>query len=548
MGFFSNRLGILTLALCGVLAWPAPAQNRAKPAKKTAKKAPAAPKNSGLPLLLGSALGGLVVGGALGWSLKKPRVEVQTNADSALDEALSPLAFVDAGERLTRANAAFARLFGGALESEMALAALLHPDDLIAMRAGLANVFDGDAPRFETEARFFRPGGELLHAHVDVSGIGRKPKSALLSLQDITRRVEAERELRGAQEAIRSLYQVVSGDSTRSLDEKIKSLLAMGCGRFELPIGVLGRFGVDESGGESFETLFVLSPDRRIRPALVLPVGESASVETQLLGLSAPPHVGNWRKHPFVTHNRESAYLGAPVGVEGKLFGMLSFSSLTPRDGGFAPGETELLQLMAQWIGGEIERDRARAALDRQQKQLLAANSKLESLATHDALTEAKNRRAFDEKIAEEWSRATRYGTPLSLVLLDVDKFKKFNDSFGHQAGDEVLKSVSRTVMSLVRGTDFFARYGGEEFALILPNTDIEGAMILAERLRARVEATPWQEHIVTASFGVATIEPKLKRAEELIAASDEALYQSKDRGRNRVTHAREIERVEVPK
>ena len=139
---------------------------------------------------------------------------------------------------------------------------------------------------------------------------------------------------------------------------------------------------------------------------------------------------------------------------------------------------------MAEWVGGEIERENARAALAQQQRDLLAANGKLESLATHDGLTEAKNRRAFNEKLAEEWSRAIRYGTPLSLVMFDVDKFKSYNDTYGHQAGDGVLKLLARTVMGLVRGTDFFARYGGEEFALILPNTDAEGALILAERLR----------------------------------------------------------------
>ena len=176
-----------------------------------------------------------------------------------------------------------------------------------------------------------------------------------------------------------------------------------------------------------------------------------------------------------------------------------------------------------------------------QQRELLAANGKLESLATHDGLTGAKNRRAFNEKLAEEWSRAGRYGTPLSLVLFDVDKFKSYNDTFGHQAGDGVLKLLARTVTGLVRGTDFFARYGGEEFVLILPNTDAEGAYILAERLRERVENAAWKERPVTASFGIASIDETMACGEDLVESADGALYQSKERGRNRVTVAGEV-------
>jgi diguanylate cyclase (GGDEF)-like protein len=158
-----------------------------------------------------------------------------------------------------------------------------------------------------------------------------------------------------------------------------------------------------------------------------------------------------------------------------------------------------------------------------------------------DGLTGVKNRRAFGEKLTQEITRSVRYKTPLSLLLLDVDKFKQYNDTFGHLGGDEVLKTVARLLREHARTTDFVARYGGEEFTLVLPNTNAEGAMIMAEALRVVIESAPWPGHAVTASFGAATYSSKINSETELIGAADRALYASKENGRNRVTHAHDL-------
>jgi len=182
--------------------------------------------------------------------------------------------------------------------------------------------------------------------------------------------------------------------------------------------------------------------------------------------------------------------------------------------------------------------EEARAALEIKQAALEEANLRLDALATTDGLTGVKNRRAFGEKLAEEITRSTRYGPPLSLLLLDVDKFKQYNDTFGHPAGDEVLKTVARLLLEQARATDFVARYGGEEFTLVLPDTGAEGAVVMAERLRAVLEAAPWAQRAVTASFGAATLSREINTDTALIGAADRALYDSKENGRNRVTHA----------
>ncbi|MBV9864204.1 MAG: diguanylate cyclase [Abitibacteriaceae bacterium] len=185
--------------------------------------------------------------------------------------------------------------------------------------------------------------------------------------------------------------------------------------------------------------------------------------------------------------------------------------------------------------------DEARHDSELQQKALRDANEKLERLATTDGLTDLKNHRAFQERLQTEFRRAQRYNIPLSLLMLDVDKFKAYNDTFGHPAGDGVLQQVAQLLLENIRDTDFVARYGGEEFVVLLPNTDYPYANFLAERLRIAIEEATWQGAPVTASFGIATLTPQLNNSAALIAAADKALYYSKANGRNRVTHIQEV-------
>jgi diguanylate cyclase (GGDEF)-like protein len=155
------------------------------------------------------------------------------------------------------------------------------------------------------------------------------------------------------------------------------------------------------------------------------------------------------------------------------------------------------------------------------------------SEARIDALTGLSNRRAVEEILAAEISRAQRFAHDLAVVLLDLDRFKEINDSFGHGAGDVMLREVSRLLTSLARQGDTVARWGGEEFVVVLPETDLAGAQRFAERLRRTIEAHSVGEMRTSASCGVATRLPE-DTVEELIGAADQALYRAKSNGRNR--------------
>ncbi len=175
--------------------------------------------------------------------------------------------------------------------------------------------------------------------------------------------------------------------------------------------------------------------------------------------------------------------------------------------------------------------------LEFQKAELEAMNAELEARATTDGLTGLRNHRAFQERLSSEVTLAERHAAPLSLVLIDVDHFKQYNDAFGHPAGDAVLRQMARLMEREARASDLAARYGGEEFVLVLPRTDGAGAAAIAERLRGAVEADAWPRHPVTISLGVATL--GLGQDDHgLIARADEALYASKAAGRNRVTLA----------
>ncbi|MCL2153545.1 MAG: diguanylate cyclase [Oscillospiraceae bacterium] len=163
-------------------------------------------------------------------------------------------------------------------------------------------------------------------------------------------------------------------------------------------------------------------------------------------------------------------------------------------------------------------------------------------LSTTDQLTGISNRRSYNMQVNKEWGRNMRDNKPLSLILLDIDRFKDFNDTYGHQKGDEVLRIIATTLKdSLRRSSDFAARWGGDEFVILLPGTDMKGALINAERIRENIEQTriPVQSPCcvdVTVSIGVATLVPSQDvNQNELISQADKALYGAKEKGRNNV-------------
>jgi diguanylate cyclase (GGDEF)-like protein len=172
--------------------------------------------------------------------------------------------------------------------------------------------------------------------------------------------------------------------------------------------------------------------------------------------------------------------------------------------------------------------------------RVLALEHHFERVAMVDGLTELPNRRSLDDTFARQLTRSLREQQPVSLLMVDVDHFKRLNDTHGHLVGDDVLRRLARILRRQVRPQDFVARYGGEEFALMLPNTDIEAAAMIADRLRAAIgnpESEDASKHLppATVSVGVAAARSPISLS-ELISQADAALYRAKQAGRNRVS------------
>lgn len=183
-------------------------------------------------------------------------------------------------------------------------------------------------------------------------------------------------------------------------------------------------------------------------------------------------------------------------------------------------------------------RIRVERLLTNEKVSLENANARLLDLASRDVLTGLSNRRSFLSDLDSAVSAYNTTGKPFSLVMLDIDNFKSYNDTFGHPAGDEVLRRFARILRSTARSTEQPARYGGEEFAIVLHGTNEESGMMAANRFRRAVEEGDWIEREVTCSLGVATIGINGETAKDVVAAADAALYASKLHGRNRSTHA----------
>lgn len=191
----------------------------------------------------------------------------------------------------------------------------------------------------------------------------------------------------------------------------------------------------------------------------------------------------------------------------------------------------------------QLERDEAFRALKKSQAQLAEANRNLQKLSSIDSLTGLANRRIFDESLRKEWYRAIRAKTPISLIMIDIDCFKLYNDHYGHQGGDSCLKKVADGLYSAIhRESDLLARYGGEEFCVVLPDTDLNGAVKVAKEMHQAIQALQIAHpksrvrDIVSISLGVCTLVPQNdNEPETLIALADQALYKAKDDGRDRV-------------
>jgi diguanylate cyclase (GGDEF)-like protein len=236
--------------------------------------------------------------------------------------------------------------------------------------------------------------------------------------------------------------------------------------------------------------------------------------DIKMTKLASIPSAGKYKSDSFISY---------PIMIGERKIGILNVTDKI--DGGFYDEfDLELLNTIAPQLA---------VALDRASLQHKAGEYR--QLSITDPLTNLVNRRYLETRLAEEIKRSQRQGNPMSFMMIDVDEFKKFNDSFGHTEGDKALQLVAQCLRETLRGADVAARYGGEEFSILLPQTGLDEAVVIAERIRQRIENTTFRHRQVTVSIGVASCSSRLCDADKLISAADKSMYRAKSGGRNNV-------------
>lgn len=263
-------------------------------------------------------------------------------------------------------------------------------------------------------------------------------------------------------------------------------------------------------------------------------------------------HIGDFTQDPYIQSVQPMSILCYPLINQGNLVGVVYMENQVTI-AAFKSNHIEFLQLISGQAAiaitnAQLYAEKVQYTYTLEQKveertaELQCANEELYRLATLDGLTQVANRRYFDQQLDQEWHRLKREQLPLSLILFDVDYFKRYNDCYGHQAGDACLIQVAQAAKEgSSRSADLVARYGGEEFVIILPNTDRKGAIAIADRIQKslRAKAIPHERsevcEIVSISLGITSVIPSSDRSPEmLISKADEALYVAKQQGRDR--------------
>lgn len=336
---------------------------------------------------------------------------------------------------------------------------------------------------------------------------------------------------------IRRLYEITK-DYDLGFDVQIQELLTMGLERFDLDIAILARI---EDGLYTVEHCVV--PD-----GVELTSGVEFDFDITYCHITcnaqAPVAIENVGKHDtYASHPAYQSfglesYIGIPIRINGKLYGTLNFSSPDAYPRAFQDVDIDVLQLMASWIEVELIRRQ-------QEQELKELNEKLVKKAYEDSLTEIPNRRAMFKHLNKEINRMYRSQGQACLVLMDIDFFKKINDQYGHQMGDDVLFAVANAISHAKRDYDYVARFGGEEFLLWLPGIDVNEATSVCERIQQAVRELALVDNQVTLSFGMTNYHvttcaqtdhsDNKGQIDILIAEADNALYQAKENGRDRI-------------
>ncbi|MBL7251423.1 sensor domain-containing diguanylate cyclase [Alloalcanivorax marinus] len=317
----------------------------------------------------------------------------------------------------------------------------------------------------------------------------------------------------------------ISANPSMSRDERIDAILELGARHFGLPVAIQSRIV-----REDYLVEHCVSPDGGLVPGTGFELPGTYCVHTlkadRPIGFHHTAH-SEIRHHPCYLNFGLESYIGSPIQVAGKVYGTLNFSSPEPCRP-FTQDDLIFMQLLADTVGHEIHESMMR--------------DQLSALARTDELTGIANRRAIMETLDWQVAHSRRSGLPLCVLSLDLDYFKRINDTWGHAGGDSVLSAFADILLRSCREVDHCGRLGGEEFIVVLPDTDLQGGRAVASRLRntmatSQLPVSDREKITVTLSAGLAALGPE-ETVPSLLRRVDDALYEAKNGGRDRLCEA----------
>jgi diguanylate cyclase (GGDEF)-like protein/PAS domain S-box-containing protein len=448
-------------------------------------------------------------------------IETEQRFRSLFDYHPDGVALVDAGGAIVLANRAISEMTGRPLE-ELALRqldALFTADQADALRTKIAHTIAGATTEFDSRI-VDRDGAEkeVLIKTVPVY-VEAKVTGAYLIAKDVSAQKDAERDAREQSERIRSLY-VVAASAGRSTAEQIQATLEVGKKLLDCNFA----FIVEKEGNETIVRYRAGSGARGIGDRRSLSESYVRHILAQRDVLSIENlAVDPWASDPARRRLERTALIGTPIDVFGKVYGAVAFA--TDREGGrrFRDSDADLVRLIGALCGSAIER--------------LTHEDRLGALAFYDALTGLPNRVLFDDRVTQTFVAARRHRQKFAILYVDLDHFKEVNDTYGHAAGDELLRVIAHRLLAAARESDTVARQGGDEFVVLQrfvrsPQDALRLARRINEALRQPVAIN---DAVVTisASVGVAIYPDDGNSTEQLVVRADAALYRAKDLGRD---------------
>lgn len=444
-----------------------------------------------------------------------PALKRILDAQEALEMGFVAL---DSHARVVLSNPALAKLLDVREASANAgLSRALHPDNAHTFKNTFQEVCQSASGTTVLKLRSFDRMQQVHHLHVALTRWKESPVAVIGMLWDISEAEQLKQESQTVKAALHDFHGVFAADGSSLLDT-MRALLELGNLHFKAELGLVAK--LQGSTGECLEVVQVLAPHEDISRGKVFdPATPSHPDFPRVLAHASFVCCGKDALPPPVYKaSRQETFLGAPIYSQGQLYGVLCFASPQNRPEGFSASELELVQFIANWLGGEIERRRLIDDFEKKQNRLLEANESLETLLRNDLLTGLYNKAALEDRLEQEFERSRAYGFPLSLVALAPNNCENYRKRWGEPAWHSLLEQFAVIVEEQVRGFDIVARYDESTFVVVCPHSNAESVKLQAEKLQIAIAQISNAHHNFIISVGLVSLNETCSDSEQLLA------------------------------